>query len=201
MNVLDELRSLDLNDPGRWPPGFRATAVVSIFLAVAVLGGQTFVINAELALLAQADLAERELSTAFEQKHERTANLDHYRLQLAEIERSFGTVLRQLPATAEVPELLADISEAGRNAGLEEQLFQPLDEVRTEFYAELPINIRLRGDYHQFGAFVSDIAALPRIATLHDIHIRPVNPGDPRDLLLDITARTYRHLDGGGQGP
>ncbi len=201
MNFLEELRSLDLNDPGRWPQGFRMTAVASMLLAVIVLGGRVFVVNAEFALLAQAALEEGELRQGFERKQRRAANLDGYRVQRAEIERSFGAMLHQLPATAEIPGLLADISRAGRNAGLEEQLFQPLEDVRTEFYAELPIKIRLRGDYHQFGAFVSEIAALPRIATLHDIHVRPVNPGEPRELLLDITARTYRHLDGGGQAP
>ena len=201
MNVLEELRTLDVTDPGRWPPGFRATAVVSIFLAVLVLAGRIFVVNAELAPLARAGLEEAELRADFEKKQRRAANLDRYRAQLAEIERVFGAMLRQLPATAEIPDLLADISQAGRNAGLQEERFQPLEEVRREFYAERPIKIRLQGDYHQFGAFVSEIAALPRIATLHDIHIRPANPGEPSDLLLDITAKTYRHLHGAEQGP
>ena len=200
MKLLEELRSLDVNDPGRWPPRFRAAAAVSTFLAVFFLGARVFV-NAELEWLRQTELEEGELRAAFEQTQRKAANLGGYRTQVAEIERSFGAMLHQLPGETEVPGLLADISQAGLGAGLEEQLFQPLEEVHKEFYAELPIEIRLKGDYHRFAEFVSGIAALPRIATLHDIHIRPADPGEPEDLLLDITAKTYRYLEEGAGEP
>src|SRR5690606_2135751 len=113
-----------------------------------------------------AELREQELRATFEQKQRRAANFDEYRAQLAEIERSFGAMLRQLPGRTEVPSLLVDISQTGLGAGLEEKLFQPLGEVQRDFYAELPIRIRLTGSYHELGAFVSGIAALPRIVTL-----------------------------------
>ena len=117
------------------------------------------------------------------------------------MEKSFGAMLRQLPNKTEVPNLLVDISQSGLAAGLEEKLFQPEAENRKEFYAELPIRIRLTGGYHEMGAFASGIAALPRIVTLHDIQIVPVGAGRnapagaPGDLVLDVTAKTYRYLD------
>jgi type IV pilus assembly protein PilO len=133
---------------------------------------------------------------SFEQKQRKAANFDAYRAQLDEIERSFGTMLRQLPGKTEIPNLLIDISQTGLAAGLQEELFQPLDELRRDFYAEKPIRIRLRGSYHEFGQFVSDIAALPRIVTLHDIEITPQsNEAGFDNLVLNVTAKTYRYLD------
>ena len=132
----------------------------------------------------------------FEEKQRKAANYDAYQEQLAEIERSFGAMLRQLPGQTEIPNLLVDISQTGLAAGLKEKLFQPMSEVRKDFYAEKPIKIRLDGSYHEFGSFVSDIAALPRIVTLHDIAIRPIaNDGNYDDLILDLTAKTYRYMD------
>jgi len=105
-------------------------------------------------------------------------------------------MLRQLPGKTEIPNLLVDISQTGLAAGLQEELFQPMEELRRDFYAEKPIKIRLRGDYHEFGRFVSDIAALPRIVTLHDIEIQPVSDeSQGRELVLNVTAKTYRYLD------
>ncbi|NJD30851.1 MAG: hypothetical protein FIB04_03075, partial [Gammaproteobacteria bacterium] len=116
--------------------------------------------------------------------------------QLAEMEKSFGAMLRQLPNKTEVPNLLVDISQTGLAAGLEEKLFQPQGEVRKDFYAELPIAIRLTGGYHQMGNFASGIAALPRIVTLHDIEITPAGKdAGADDLVLNVTAKTYRYLD------
>ena len=122
-------------------------------------------------------------------------NLELYKQQLKDIERSFGALLRQLPGRTEVPSLLVDISQTGLSAGLEEKLFQPQPEVRKDFYAELPIKIRLTGSYHQFGEFVSGLAALPRIVTLHDIDIKPDNKDAYDQLSLELTAKTYRYLD------
>jgi type IV pilus assembly protein PilO len=122
-------------------------------------------------------------------------NLAVYQQQLADIERSFGALLRQLPGRTEVPNLLVDISQVGVGAGLEEKLFQPSPEVKKDFYAELPIKIKLTGSYHQMGEFVSGIAALPRIVTLHDITIKPDNKDAYDQLSFELTAKTFRYLD------
>ena len=122
-------------------------------------------------------------------------NLAVYQQQLLDIERSFGALLRQLPGRTEVPNLLVDISQVGVGAGLEEKLFQPADEIKKDFYAELPIKIKLTGSYHQMGEFISGIAALPRIVTLHDITIK-TDDKDAYDVLsFELTAKTYRYLD------
>ena len=195
MSIIEELQSLDTSDPGRWPLPFRVAAVVITFVLVAAGGVWFFVVKTDMPILERAELQERELRATFEQKQRKAANFDAYRAQLAEIERSFGTMLRQLPGRTEVPSLLVDISQTGLGAGLEEKLFQPMGEIQKDFYAELPIRIRLNGSYHELGNFVSGIAALPRIVTLHDIAITRAAPGALDDLTLDVTAKTYRYLD------
>ena len=147
--------------------------------------------------LERAEQEEQELRGSFEQKQKKAANFDAYKEQLAEIERSFGTMLRQLPGKTEIPNLLVDISQTGLAAGLQEELFQPVAELQKDFYAEKPIKIRLKGQYHEFGKFVSDIAALPRIVTLHDIAIASDSSSGGRDLVLNVTAKTYRYLEEG----
>ena len=155
-------------------------------------------------MLQKAEADELDLRSQFENKQQRAANLEAYKTQLGEMERSFGAMLRQLPGKTEVPNLLVDISQTGLSAGLQEKLFQPGGEKSNGFYAELPIKIKLVGSYHQFGAFVSGIAALPRIVTLHDIQITPVNEkekGGYDNLIMDVTAKTYRYIeDEGGHG-
>ncbi len=197
MNFIDQLRSLDTNDIGRWPFVFRALLIGIIFVAVTTLGVWKFVYKDRLPLLNQAQTEEKELRGTFDQKQRKAANLDAYKQQLAEMESSFGTMLRQLPGETEVPSLLVDVSQTGLAAGLQEELFQPSPEVRKDFYAELPIKIRLTGNFHELGRFVSDVAALPRIVTLHDIQIRPETPGDSAfdELVFDVTAKTYRYLE------
>lgn len=195
MNIIEELQSLDTSDPGRWPLLIRIISVTVVFVAVSALGVYMFVIKSEIPLLERSELEEQELRATFEERQTKAANFDAYRSQLAEIERSFGAMLRQLPGRTEVPNLLVDISQTGLGAGLEERLFQPMGEIRREFYAELPIKIRLSGSYHELGDFVSGIAALPRIVTLHDIGIRPVSQDAADELTLDVTAKTYRYLD------
>src|SRR5476651_1298080 len=172
MKFLDQLRSLDPRDVGRWPLAVRGFFVLLGFAAVAAFGWYMFVWNDDRPILQKAEADELDLRAQFESKQQRAANLDAYRLQLGEMERSFGTMLRQLPGKTEVPNLLVDISQTGLSAGLDEKLFQPGPELKKDFYAELPIKIRLTGGYHQLAQFVSGIAALPRIVTLHDIEIK-----------------------------
>jgi type IV pilus assembly protein PilO len=195
---FEQLRNLDPNDPGRWPLGVRIGTAVLLFL-VAAAGGYYFLVwKNKRPLLLEARATEGQLLESLTSKAKRAANLDAYRVQLAEMEKSFGAMLRQLPNKTEVPNLLVDISQTGLGAGLEEKLFQPQDEVKKDFYAELPISIRLTGGYHEMGTFASGIAALPRIVTLHDIEITPAsgkNLTDPSELTFNVTAKTYRYLD------
>lgn len=196
MNIIEELQSLDINEPGRWPIVFRIAAVALVFVAVAAIGIYMMVYKTDVPDLRQAETEEINLRSTFENRQRLAASFDAYREQLAEIERSFGTMLRQLPGRTEVDNLLVDISQTGLGAGLEEELFRPLGERRADFYAELPIQIRLRGSYHELGEFASGIAALPRIVTLHDINIaQAANSEDFDDLVLNVTAKTYRYLE------
>jgi len=195
-DFLQQLRQLDFNDIGRWPFVFHAFFVGLLFVIATGLGFYMLVYQNQMPRLEKAEREEQELRVTFEEKQRKAANFTAYKAQLAEIEKSFGTMLRQLPGKTEIPNLLVDISQTGLGAGLQEELFQPLDEVRRDFYAEKPIKIRLRGAYHEFGRFVSDIAALPRIVTLHDIQIEPATrDAVPDELLLNVTAKTYRYLD------
>ena len=197
MNVLEELRLLDPQDPGRWPFPIRIGFVAIWFVALTILLIYFVVWNQKQPDLERAQGEERTLRDEFTNKHAKAVNLEVYKGQLKDIERSFGALLRQLPGKTEVPNLLVDISQTGVAAGLEEKMFQPLAEQRKDFYAEQPFRLRLIGSYHQFGEFVSGIAALPRIVTLHDIEIRAVNANgkDFDNLTLDLTAKTYRYLD------
>jgi type IV pilus assembly protein PilO len=202
MNFFEELRSLDPRDVGRWPLAVRGFFVALAFVAVAGIGWYMFVWDDDRPVLQKAEQDELDLRAQFETKQQRAANLEAYKLQLGEMERSFGAMLRQLPGKTEVPNLLVDISQTGLAAGLQEKLFQPGAEKSNGFYAELPIHIRLVGSYHEFGSFVSGIAALPRIVTLHDISITPVDTsksGSGYDnLTMDVTAKTYRYIEDEG---
>ena len=195
--LLDQLRNLDPNDPGRWPIAVRLGAAILLFALVAAGGYYYFVWKQDHPRLLEARQKENELMDSLKVKAKRAANLTAYRAQLAEMEKSFGAMLRQLPNKTEVPNLLVDISQTGLSAGLEENLFQPQAEIRNDFYAELPITIRLTGGYHEMGKFASGIAALPRIVTLHNIEIVPQGGPNatPGQLTLNVTAKTYRYLD------
>ncbi|MGP8034352.1 MAG: type 4a pilus biogenesis protein PilO [Steroidobacteraceae bacterium] len=195
MNLLEELRSLDPRDPGRWPLAILAGAVLLAFVAAAVGLTYVFVWNDQRPVLQQRQAEEQQLRQEFHNKHAKAVNLEVYKQQLKDIERSFGALLRQLPGKTEVPSLLVDISQTGLAAGLQEKLFQPEGEQKKEFYAEKPIKIRLTGSYHQFGEFVSGIAALPRIVTLDDIAITPDSKDAYDQLSMELTAKTYRYLD------
>ena len=195
MNLLEELRSLDPRDPGRWPLPVLAGAVALAFVAVTLVGIYLLVWNEQRPELQRREAEEQTLRQEFKDKHSKAVNLEVYKQQLKDIERSFGALLRQLPGKTEVPSLLVDISQTGLAAGLQEKLFQPQPEQKKDFYAELPIKIRLTGNYHSFGEFVSGIAALPRIVTLHDIDIKPDTKDAYDQLSLELTAKTYRYLD------
>ncbi len=195
MNLVDELQSLDVNDVGRWPLVFRAAVIAIIFVAVTGLGVYWFIIKDKAPQLERVQEEEEQLRITFESKQRKAANYDDYKAQLAQIEQSFGTMLRQLPGKTEIPSLIVDISQAGLAAGLQEKLFVPRGEVPKDFYAEKPISIRLTGSYHEIGNFVSGIAALPRIVTLHDINISREDAQSFDKLSLEVTAKTYRYLD------
>jgi type IV pilus assembly protein PilO len=195
MNLIEELQTLDPRDPGRWPLAIRASAVGLFFVVLTIAFIYFFVWDDQRPELQRREDIEQQLRNEFKTKHAKAVNLDLYKQQLKDIERSFGALLRQLPGKTEVPSLLVDISQTGLSAGLEEKLFQPEAEQKKDFYAELPIRIRLTGSYHQFGQFVSGIAALPRIVTLHDIQINTASKDAYDNLSLELTAKTYRYLD------
>ena len=201
MNLIEQLRTLDPRDVGRWPLPVRGFFIFLIFAICAGFCWYMWVWDDYRPVLQKAEADELDLKSQFENKQQRAANLDAYKAQLGEMERSFGAMLRQLPGKTEVPNLLVDISQTGLAAGLQEKLFQPSGEQSKGFYAELPIKIRLVGSYHEFGTFVSGIAALPRIVTLHDIQITPVasdKAGGYDNLTMDVTAKTYRYIDDEG---
>jgi type IV pilus assembly protein PilO len=195
LNFLEELRDLDPRDPGRWPLAVLAGAVAATFLVLTLLLTYFFVWSDVRPELQQKEAQEQSLRQEYQQKHAQAVNLAVYKQQLKDLQRSFGALLRQLPGRTEVPNLLVDISQTALAAGLQQKLFQPESEQAQDFYAELPIKMVLTGSYHQFGEFVSGIAALPRIVTLHDIDIKPTGSGGYDDLTLTLTAKTYRYLD------
>ena len=193
---FEDLRNLDINDVGRWPFVFRAIAVSLIFIAISAAGIYYTVYKKKIPVLEAAQAQEQTLRGSFELKQRKAANFQAYKEQLAEIEQSFGAMLRQLPGKTEVPNLLVDISQTGLAAGLEEELFKPQGELVRDFYAELPIQVRVTGRYHDFGRFISGLAGLPRIVTIHDVGIDSGSAKSADDnLKLKATVKTYRYLE------
>jgi len=195
MNVVEELRALDVNDVGRWPFAFRAGVIGLVFAVVVGLGIYWTIIENKAPQLKRAQEDEQTLRVTFENKQRKAANYDAYKAQLAQMEQSFGTMLRQLPGKTEIPSLIVDISQTGLAAGLQEKLFQPQAEIPRDFYAEKPIKIRLSGGYHEIANFVSGVASLPRIVTLHNINITPDDKEMYDRMSIEVTAQTYRYLD------
>lgn len=197
--TLDELNELDLSDlfadVGSWPLVAKLITALLIAGGVAV-GGYYLDTEDQYKRLAAVEKQEIGLREEFSKKQLKAANLEAYKKQLAEMEESFGAMLRQLPNKTEIPDLIIDVSQTGLAAGLEFDLFQPQGEVAKEFYAEKPIKLTVRGGYHEFGEFVSGLAALPRIVTIHDVRIS----GSAGKLVMNATAKTYRYIDEDSQG-
>ena len=193
---LQELNELDFSNLGDWPGSVKAV-VVLILCALVGVGWYFYDIEDQYVQLQRVEKTEVDLRADFEAKQAKAANLEAYRTQLAEMQESFGAMLRQLPNKTEVADLLVDVSQTGLAAGLEFELFQPQGEVPKDFYAELPIKIRVVGNYHEFGEFVSGLAALPRIVTIHNVNIQKNAKGSD-DLVMEALARTYRYLDEAG---
>lgn len=193
LNEID-LNDLDLENVGSWPAAARAIVAVMLFVLIVVLGYYYHIAN----LSDRLDASERkelELRREFERKAFEAQNLDAYKVQLKEMRDSFGALVSQLPSDTEVPGLLEDISSKGELNGLTIESIDLLDEVREEFYIELPIAIEATGSYHDLGAFISGMAGLPRIVTLHDFDIE-MTDDDSSNLSMEITAKTYRYRDG-----
>ncbi|WP_018952766.1 type 4a pilus biogenesis protein PilO [Thioalkalivibrio sulfidiphilus] len=189
---LQDLNNIDLKTIGTAPVAIKAIAIA--ILIIAILGiGYWFVIKDQLEQLDRVQAQETQLRQTFETRQRRAANLQAYKDQLEEMQRTFGTMLRQLPSRTEIPSLLVDISQTALASGLEIDLFRPQAEQRRGFYAEAPIQLRMHGSYEQMAEFTSGVASLPRIVTLHDVVIRPTQDG--RRLTMEATAKTYRYLD------
>jgi type IV pilus assembly protein PilO len=194
---LSSINELDFNESGEWPLVFKILAIVLICLLIWG-GGYYFIIKDKRAELQNLEQKEVQLKQTFEAKQSKAVNLEAYKEQLAEMRTMFASMLEQLPKKSEVPELLVDITRTGLINGLEFELFKPEGERPVDFYAELPIQMTVTGNYHQFGEFVSGVAALPRIVTLHDIKMGPLSEKTGK-MTMDITAKTYRYFDEGDQ--
>jgi type IV pilus assembly protein PilO len=193
MNILDELKTLDRKQPGNWPWFAKIGAFVILF--VVILVGFYFLLwqdqQAQIEK-GQQDVAKQK--ETFLEKKKLAVNLEAYKQQRAEIEQSFGALLKQLPNKSEMDALLIDINQAGLGRGLQFELFKPaVTENITEFYAELPVNIKVTGNYHDLGAFASDVAKMPRIVLLTDLKVDP--PNKEGLLSMEAVAKTYRYLD------
>jgi type IV pilus assembly protein PilO len=191
MSLADDINKLNLKDMGVWPAPFKVAAMAILFGAL-LLAGYWFVWKDQMEALDQSRQEEQKLRTEFLDKKKQALNLDLYREQVKEIEQAFGALVRQLPNKSEMDALLTDINQAGLGRGLEFELFKPAPETMRDFYAELPITVRITGSYHDLGRFVSDVAMLPRIVTLNNLAI---SQGKDGVLALDAVAMTYRYLD------
>lgn len=189
--TLDDIRRLNLRDAGNWPMLPKVLILGLLFLLI-VAAGAFFDWKDQLETLDKQQDEETKLRQSYAEKKAKAVNLELYVQQLREIEQSFGALLKQLPNKSEMDALLTDINQAGLGRGLQFELFRPASQERmADFYAELPISVRVTGSYHDMGAFASDVAQLPRIVTLNDIGI--VN--DKGTLTMEATAKTFRYLD------
>jgi type IV pilus assembly protein PilO len=188
---LDDIRRLHIRDAGNWPMSVKVVALSAIFVAILV-AGLFLDWRDQWDALGAAEQVEVGLKTQYAEKKGRAINFDLYVQQLNEVEQSFGALVKQLPNRSEIDALLTDVNQAGLGRGLQFELFKPATQERmADFYAELPINIKITGSYHDMGAFASDIAQLPRIVTLNDVVIS----ADKGALSMDAVAKTFRYLD------
>jgi len=193
-SILDDFRNLNPKDVGAWPVLPRIAVLVGLF-AVVLLAGWWFLWSDQLDTLAARQQDELKLKEEYVGKKTQAVNLDLYTQQMNEIDRSFGALLKQLPNKAEVESLLVEINQSGMGRGLQFELFKPGQEVIKDFYAELPINVRLTGNYHDFGAFAGDIGRLSRIVTLNNIAITSNPQSKDGSLVMDAVTKTFRYLD------
>ena len=198
---LESLKSFDPNDidfnnAGSWPSPVKAAVLLILFVAV-VIGGYWFFISDQYAQLDRIVAEETSLKEQYESRAYKVANIDAFREQMVEMQKSFGALLKQLPAKTEVPGLLEDITNTGLGSGLEIKSIQLKPEVSKEFYVELPMEIEVAGTYHDIASFVSGVASLPRIVTLHDMNISyeatKTDKINSEDLIMSVAAKTYRY--------
>jgi type IV pilus assembly protein PilO len=188
---LSDLSNLSFDNIGTWPIPIKI--VFALLIAAGILGfGWWYDISKLQTALEEVQAEEEELRRTFEVRQRKAANLAALKQQLEDIKETFGDLLKRLPNKTEVADLLVDISQQGLGAGLEFELFKPGNEVPADFYVELPIQIRVVGNYHEFGTFISGVADLPRIVTNHNINIKR---GPEEKLVLETTAKTYRYMD------
>ncbi len=191
---LEDFQSIDWNDFSAWPLFIKVIGVGVIAVAI-LISGFWFIIQGEIDDYKLAQAKEQTLRRQFEAKKALAVNLPAYKQQMADMKQTFGSLLRQLPNSTEVPDLLVDITQAGLGQGLKFNLFKPGAERKQSFYAELPISIQVTGTYHRIAGFVSDVAALPRIVTINNITIRSIGKKNRRkELRMVATAKTYRYL-------
>jgi len=199
MSMLDSLKKIDINELdfnnlGTWPAAAKVIACIIVFVAILV-AGWFLQLQGQLEQLEMVEAEEVRLRDEFASKTRQSGNLERYQAQMVEMESTFGVMLGQLPSETEVPGLLEDISRAALASDLELEELRLLPEGTHQFYIELPIQIAVVGEYHNFAAFVSAASSLPRIVTLHDFSIRPISPENPSRLHMDILAKTYRYQD------
>ena len=206
MSIADSFKSLgkvdfselDLNNMGSWPSAVKGLACLVLLVAVLALGYFMHLTDLQ-DTLDRNKSEEATLKDQFTSKVRQAANLEEYKAQMKLMEASFEALLRQLPSDTEVPGLLEDITSAGLNSGLEFEEIKLLPEVVLQFYIELPIQIKVFGTYHDLATFVSAVAGMPRIVTLHDFSIKPVAEGNSSKLAMDILVKTYRYNDQGAK--
>jgi type IV pilus assembly protein PilO len=188
---MSDLSNLTLDNIGTWPIPVKVATVLLLCAGVIGLGYWKLTMP-KIEELKGVEAKEQDLRSEFESKQQKAANLDVLKHQLEDIKQTMGELLRKLPNKTQVPDLLQDISQTGLGAGLEFDVFKPSAEVPQEFYVELPIQIQVTGNYHQFGNFISGVAALQRIVTIHDVKIKPAANNK---LVMNATAKTYRYMD------
>lgn len=192
--LASDFRNLNPNDVGTWPLLPRITILIGLFI-LALVGGWWLLLDGELTSLENKQIEEKKLRDEFVAKKGQAINLELYKEQLAEINRNFGALLKQLPSKSEMESLLVEISQSGLGRGLQFELFKPGQETFKDFYAELPVAIRMTGGYNEFGAFAGDIGALSRIVTLGNVSIAADPKVKDGSLVLETTAKTFRYLD------